>query len=222
MASRIIHLAIAKQLGNILPITDKNRFFVGSILPDAVLNADKRNVGSHFVEVFDEGRKKHYNFNAFYERYKDKIPSGELYLGYYFHLIEDGIFRKFLYYDLGLLSRRGEPEFLQELYSDYHILNGILAEKYALENTLYVPYGFSQERINDIYPFELKDFIFDMNNDLSERNNGKPKHLTAFLIENYISQCVNICKAEYIALQNGGHHLGKYDFSFEINKTVST
>lgn len=93
MASRIIHLAIAKQLGSILPITDKNRFSVGSILPDAVLNADKRNVGSHFVEVFDEGRKKHYNFNAFYERYKDKIPSGELYLGYYFHLIEDGIFK---------------------------------------------------------------------------------------------------------------------------------
>lgn len=123
---------------------------------------------------------------------------------------------------MGLLSRRGEPEFLQELYSDYHILNGILAEKYALENTLYVPKNFSQEKINDIYPFELKDFIFDMNNDLSERINGKPKHLTAFLIENYISQCVNICKAEYIALKNGGHHLGKYDFSFEINKTVST
>lgn len=222
MASRIIHLAIAKQLESDLPIADKNCFSVGSVLPDAVLNADKRNVGSHFVEVFDSGSKKHYNFNAFYERYKDNIPSDELFLGYYFHLIEDGIFRKFLYYDLGLLSRRGDPEFLQELYSDYHILNGILAEKYALENTLYVPEDFSQERINDIYPFELKEFIFDMNNDLNERINGKLTHLTAKHIDCYISDCVNICKAEYIALKNGGHHLGRYDFSFEINKTVST
>lgn len=220
MASRIIHLAIAKQLESILPIADKNRFLIGSILPDAVLNADKRNIGSHFVEVFDSGSKKHYNFNAFYEQYKDKIPSNELYLGYYFHLIQDGVFRKFLYYDLGLLSRRGDPEFLQELYSDYHILNGLITKKYALENPLFVPYGFSKERINDIYPFELKEFIIEINNDLNERIGGKPKHLTARHIESYISDCVNICRAEYLALKNSEHHLGKYDFSFEINKTV--
>lgn len=220
MASRIIHLAIAKQLGEALQIEDKNRFYIGHILPDAVLSADKRKVNSHFIDVFDGGRKKHFDFYAFHERYKENIPSDELYLGYYFHLIEDGIFRRFLYYDLELLSRRGEPEFLQELYSDYHILNGILAEKYSLENTLFVPKGFSKEKINDIYSFELEDFIFDMNKDFSDRFNETPAHLTAERIDRYISDCVNICSAEYTALKNGTHHLGRYDFSFNIK--VST
>lgn len=216
MASRIIHLAIAKCLGEVLQIKYKNRFYIGHILPDAVISADKRKVNSHFIEVFDNGRKKHFDFYAFYERYKDKIPSNELYLGYYFHLIEDNVFRKLLYYDLGLLSRRGEPKLLEDLYSDYHILNGILTEKYALENTLYVPKDFSNEKINDVYSFELCDFIGDINKDLKERRKEKPKYLTSKRIEKYILDCVDICMAEYAALKNVKHHLDRYDFSFDI------
>lgn len=49
MASRIMHIAIAAQLENILPIKDKNRFFIGHILPDAVLSANKRDVNTHFL-----------------------------------------------------------------------------------------------------------------------------------------------------------------------------
>lgn len=216
MASRVMHFAVASQLEKVLPIKDRNRFYLGHILPDAVLSADKKKVNSHFIEIFDDGRKKHFDFYGFYDRYKNEILSDDLYLGYYFHLIEDNMFRVLIYYELGLLSRRGEPALLDELYRDYHILNGIVTEKYALENTLYVPSDFSEERINEIYPFEIEEFISDMNTDFGEKCGGHPKLITARRLDKYISGCVNICSAEYDPLKCGRHYLGRYDFSFDI------
>ncbi|MEF2796778.1 MAG: hypothetical protein U0M95_02045 [Ruminococcus sp.] len=44
MASRIMHLAVAYELERKLSISDRNRFEIGQILPDAVLSVDKKAV----------------------------------------------------------------------------------------------------------------------------------------------------------------------------------
>lgn len=131
-----MHLAVAYELERKLSISDRNRFEIGQILPDAVLSVDKKAVNSHFIELFDGGKRKHFDFYGFFGRFKDEVMSDELYLGYYFHLIEDNLFRYYLYYIKGLLSRRGDTELTARLYMDYHILNRKLVENTALRTSL--------------------------------------------------------------------------------------
>lgn len=216
MASRLMHLAVCRELERVLPIKNANDFRVGQILPDAVLSADKKAVNSHFAKILHNGKRKVFDFAAFYDRYKREIPSEEIYLGYYFHLIEDNLFRKLIYYDLDLLSRRGEPEFLAELYRDYHILNGIIAEKYLIGIDLQIPQGFSDMTLNEIYPFELKDFLADMQNDIAERIPDEPKFFTSEVLKRFIAECVRVCTEEYRGLKCGGPAAGLYEMSYGI------
>lgn len=213
-----MHLAVAYELERKLSISDKNRVEIGQILPDAVLSVDKKALNSHFIELFDGGKRKHFDFYGFFGRFKDEVMSDELYLGYYFHLIEDNLFRYYLYYIKGLLSRRGDTELTARLYMDYHILNRKLVEKYGFENKPAVPENFAEEKINSIYPFEIEEFLQDMQEDFSEKHEGKPK-LIAFrsLEKDFINGCVKICAAEYDVLQRGKHLLAKYDLSWKIN-----
>lgn len=219
MASRLMHLAVSQRLEKVLPIKNVNDFRVGQILPDAVLSADKTEVNSHFIKVFDGGKRKVFDFLAFYDRYEREIISDELYLGYYFHLIEDNLFRLLLYYDLDLLARRGDPKLLEELYRDYHILNGIIAEKYLIDSDLQIPQGFSDMTLNEIYSFEIGEFIQDMKADLDERISGKPKYFTAEVLDKFISECVKVCSEEYSSLKQGGHSIDLYGMSIE-NKHI--
>ncbi len=212
-----MHLAVCSQLEKILPLDKENvsRFRIGQLLPDAVLSADKIGVNSHFIREFDGGRRKVYDFYEFEERFKDKLLSDGLYLGYYFHLIEDNIFRILIYYDLGLLCRRGDPKLLEELYRDYHILNGRLAKEYKLENSLEIPKNFESEQINEIYPFEILDYLNQMSGDFEESCDGQPKYFTSRVTEQFISRCVKVCNAEYNRLKSGGHYLDRYELSIE-------
>ena len=215
MASRILHTAIAHELAKTLPIKDKNRFFVGSILPDAVLSANKHEVNTHFIDIFDGGKKKRFDHSGFFDRYKNEVQSDELYLGYYFHLIEDGIFRGVLYYDIGLISHRGREGFVEELYRDYRILNGRITESYGLSGDMYVPHGLESERINDIYAFETKAFLEDMKKDFSVKKNEEPKHFTEKHAEDFIKKCIEVCVSEYGAIKDGFHAVGAYDYFWE-------
>lgn len=215
MASRIMHLAIASQLEKVLPISDSNRFRVGHILPDSVLSVDKWKINTHFVEIFDNGKRKHFDFYKFFARYKKEILTNELYLGYYFHLIQDGIFRDILYNDMGFISKRGDQNFLNELYNDYHILNGWAVEKYKLVDNLFEPKGYKSEKINEIFLFEINDFIKDMKADFNERIDKEPKYFKKIWAEIFIEKCVDICVSEYQAISGGSHAVDKYDYSWE-------
>lgn len=217
-----MHLAVACELEKALPIKDRNRFRIGHILPDAVISADKRKKNTHFSDLFDNGRRKHFDFYKFFALYEREILSDELYLGYYFHLIEDGIFRGILYYDIGLISKRGDPDFLKELYRDYHILNGRLVENYGLVFDITEPENYKSEGINEIFSFEVEDFIADMRNDFNENTNEAPKHLSIKRTEEFIKQCAEACISEYYAITDGSHAIGAYDYSWETrNKNVN-
>ena len=218
MASRIMHLCISRELEGIIQSNDANKFRIGHILPDAVIRADKKQVNTHFIRNFEENGKyyKIFDYYGFYDRFQDVILQDEIFLGYYFHLIEDNIFRNVLYSDLDMMNRRGDSEFLKELYLDYRILNCMLIKKYHLKNDLDLPNLFTECKINDVYNFELIDFLEDLKQDF-HNTEGNPKIFTEQITEHYIKRCVNICKAEYESIQHGKHFLSEKELAFEIN-----
>lgn len=216
MASRTIHLAVAYELMVRLKIKDKQRFILGHILPDMIvgeyeyrLPAKKK---THFYTLLENGRKT-YNFFRFYDEYKDKLHD-MLYLGYYVHLIEDNVFRQYLYYRVGLLKRRGEPELIDELYNDYRLLNPILIKRYGITIPAF-PDDIKNEDIYKRFEFMPYKWLDEMKQDFECTDNGTLRHFTKELIDEYINECVDVIAKELNALERGEHYLAINDYSIE-------
>ncbi|MGN0642375.1 MAG: hypothetical protein ACI4JJ_04445 [Huintestinicola sp.] len=215
MASRIMHMAAASVIAERLGIADKNRFIIGQLLPDAVILQDKAAVGSHFPVMVGTG-KKVMDFSRFRERFAEDILSDSLYLGYYFHLIQDCVFRRIIYYDKGFLEMRGKEGFLDRLYADYRSINGYVINKYGIENVPTVPCGFSSERINEIYPFDLELFLEDMAKDFSDVYSADNVYFAAEDADRFISDSARVCAEEYCHLQEGGGYADPIDHAWEL------
>ncbi len=217
MASRVIHLAIAAELADRIGVKDKERFYFGHVLPDMILGEYEVRLPlkkqSHFYTLLPSSRKT-YNFYQFYDEYKDRLTD-DLYLGYYVHLIEDNIFRKYLYYRVGLLMRRGQRELLDELYRDYHLLNPLLRERYDIK----LPGRLENLEDEDIckrFPFTVDEYLEEMKNDLEERPEGELVHFTEELIDEFINECVDVITKEMSSLrEKGEHYLSLDDYSIE-------
>ncbi|MBP0956448.1 MAG: hypothetical protein J5997_03665 [Oscillospiraceae bacterium] len=214
MASRIMHLAMGTELCRASEINDRDRFLVGMLLPDAIITGDKKTAGTHYDRMTDECHKV-MDFSLFYSEFEERIQSDELYLGYYLHLIEDCIFRKYIYYSLGLLEMRGREGFLQRLYSDYHSVNGYLVKKYNISSLPKAPEGLDREEINRIYPFETENFLLDMAGDLQDEYFGNEKYFSAENAEEVIRQCIHICSAEMNSLKRGEHFTFPREYIWE-------
>lgn len=214
MASRIMHLAMGTLLCRELEINDRDRFLVGMLLPDAVVTGDKKAAGTHFDRMTDECHKV-MDFSLFYSEFEERIQVDELYLGYYLHLIEDCIFRKYIYYDLGLLEMRGREGFLPQLYRDYHSVNGYLVKKYNISSLPKPTEGLDREEINRIYQFEAKDFLLDMANDLSDEYFGNEKYFSAENAEEVIRRCVDVCANQVSSLKRGEHFTFPEEYIWE-------
>ena len=214
MASRIMHLAMGTLLCRELEINDRDRFLIGMLLPDAVVTGDKKAAGTHFDRMTDESNKV-MDFSQFYSEFEERIQGDELYLGYYLHLIQDCIFRKYIYYGLGLLELRGREGFLQGLYRDYHSVNGFLVKKYNISSLPAAPEGLDREEINRIYPFETEDFLLDMKNDLQDEYLGNEKYFSAENAEEVIRRCAHICSAEMLSLKRGEHFTFPEEYIWE-------
>ena len=216
MASRVIHLAVAHELVRRLGIDDTERFYFGHVLPDMILGEYeyrlKTKKATHFYTLLPNGRKT-YDFLRFYDEYRDKL-SDTLYLGYYVHLIEDNIFRQYLYYKVGLLYRRGQKELLDELYADYHLLNPLFRERYDITPPA-VPEGIESEPVFKRFEFMMSDWLDDMKSDLTEHPDGELLHFTKELIFEFIDECADVITKEVKALGRGEHFLTLDDYSIE-------
>ncbi|MGN0638659.1 MAG: hypothetical protein ACI4J0_09840 [Huintestinicola sp.] len=214
MASRIMHLAMGIELCRVCEINDRDRFLVGMLLPDTVITGDKKTAGTHYDRMTDELHKV-MDFSLFYSEFEEKIHTDELYLGYYLHLIEDCIFRKYIYYGLGLLEMRGREGFLPRLYKDYHSVNGYIVKKYNISSLPIAPEGLDREEINRIYPFETRDFLIDMEKDMQDEYLGNEKYFSAENADEVIRQCIHTCSAEILALKRGEHFTSPDEYIWE-------
>ena len=216
MASRVIHLAVAHELAASLGITDTERFYFGHVLPDMVMgDYDVRLLLkklTHFYTLLPNGRKT-YDFIRFGDEYKDRLDD-PLYLGYYVHLIEDDIFRKYLYYKVGLLYRRGEKALLDEIYADYHLLNPLLVKKYGIVLPT-VPEGIESEPVYTCFDYSVSEWLEDMKGDLTEAPEGELMHFTKELIFEFIDECRDVISRELAALGQGEHFLTLDVYSIE-------
>lgn len=203
MAQRTIHYIIGEWLLD-CSIGNANRFRLGNLLPDAY-GEDGVRRRTHFTKVLEDGRRFS-DFEAFRERFPDRVETDDLYLGYYLHLVEDACFR-------GFVARRGfrgriqKPQDISFLHRDYHILNRYLTEKYGLTMMIEPVPELELEPICGIYPFRQQELLEELRRDLSEQVEGETCYLTEDMLEAFLSEALPICRDALLRIRQGGEPL---------------
>ena len=216
MGSRLMHLALGKTLADRLDIKDRDAFITGSILPDALPAKEKQAKNSHFITVFDEGRYKWFDSIAFYDRYTDEMRKDPIYLGYYFHLMADNVFRQTFYIDMGLLYRRGEKSLFEEFYNDYNLLNPLITAEYGLQKNICIPGGLYDTRLYRDFMFEPKQLIDDIYSDMDMHIEGELMHFSMDIVRSFVEKSADLCMRELDSLVNGrGHVYDRYEMAIE-------
>ena len=205
MASRMMHLAVTHSLAESCDVKDRERFFLGSVIPDSAPKAV-----SHYYKYFDSGRRKTYDLPAFREHYSDFLGDS-LYLGYYMHLIQDLVFRDHLYHTVGYVPTN---EKVVQLHRDYELLNRYICKKYRIESLPAVPVDIGSELIVKELSLDVRGFIRDMSRDLTEQPQGEPVFYTASVAEEYFSRALAACRTELSALDGKGEHTDEKRFSW--------
>lgn len=215
MAQYTLHLVLAKLLVQKANIKNENRFALGHILPDAVLDRENRDK-SHYIISLDNGKSKAYDFQQFGVTYKEKILNDELYLGYYMHLVEDALYRKLLYRDYGLRDVGRCPEKVAVLHNDYHLINRYVVEKHRLKNELIIPGNFDKEEIHGIADFgSLESYLQEREQDFHEKLVGTTVYFTEKMADEYIEKYLGQCVEEMKAIGNSEEFLKTKDYKWE-------
>ena len=211
-------MLFATKLTDKVDIKDKNRFFIGSILPDAYINHEDRDK-THFIKRIQQLDYKinYIDFGEFYKKYCNKIMSDDLYLGYYAHLVEDTFYRYFLNYEKNLIAKIKSYE-LGILHNDYHILNSYITKKYALPAHLELPKDYEKEVLNEITEFDVKQIVQDYSNDIVEIFNEKTVLLTEDMLEEFVLRYIDIIADELCSVRNTHSKLNVLDYKWKNEK----
>ena len=206
MASRIVHLAIADELIKKAEIKDKDRFRIGSLLPDAI--PDKK---AHYSKRIGEDRKT-FDLSYFYERYKDKILTDDLYLGYHLHLLEDVLFRWYMYEIRGYTPAvKGNVE---ALHNDYSLINAYVRDKYEISDYITLPEGIKEEEIFKDFDFDIEGLLEEFKEDLKCEAEGEAVFFDRKAADMYIDKCVKECLKEMEALRIGERYFNEDDYAW--------
>ena len=199
MAQRLIHYLLGEIFLEEIELKNKERFLLGSIIPDAYMNLKDRDK-THFANRTEE--TTYFDFNLFRELFDRQIDEDDLYLGYYMHLVEDVFYRQFIHRDEFRVPKSQEE--ISMLHNDYHILNSYIVSKYNCQNILQGKINLDSEKIMEIAEFRIEGFLKDFAGDFSDKTQGE----TVFVTENMLDQFI-----EEYAKKNGKDatlvHLGK-------------
>lgn len=195
MASRMMHLAAAFQLLDMLPQgMDVPRFLSGTIMVDS---APAERKASHFLSQAD-GRKT-YDISRFRAQYGHLLMTDGLVLGYYLHLLQDLVFRDYMYHQLRFDPRK--PGYLAGLHSDYRRLNLILAARYGLSANFAITDD--AEPLNAIAAFDMAGLPDALAEDFAVPGAAEAFFFTEELAAAYIDMAVAKCREELRAMQSG-------------------
>lgn len=181
MAQRTIHYLFAELISREIPVGDKNRFLLGSVLPDAFSDVPQRQI-THFKRSLP-GNRTIFDFDAFKEQFGTLILQDSLYLGYYLHLLEDAFYRRFIYHDHPMTI-----DDVDALHRDYHLLNAYIVGKYGLADTVRLPEDFDSEPICRISSFSVTEFLLEMEDDFRETATGETHFLTEDLLDEFVER----------------------------------
>lgn len=212
MASRIIHLAIANEIAKRIPIRDFERFQVGSILPDAYANGIST-AGSHLKTKINNHTQNTYRLSYFRERYQDELKNDSLYLGYYIHLVQDILFRHFVYDDY-----KWDPVpkgNIERLHKDYGLINRYVIKQYGLTEKTNISENLKTEKIMEIYPFDLEQLAKNLQNDFHVPYDGEIFFFTEEMADEYIVRATKKCIEEIEAIQKGMHIIDEEKYAWK-------
>lgn len=215
MASRVMHHAIAAEIIKQIPIKDVNRFRLGIILPDAYNRNVQTSNNSHLKYTTTDGTKKTYKLDWFRKTYAKQLKNDDLYLGYYLHLIQDTIFRYFVY---SLYNWDPYPKGNTErLHNDYKLLNNYVIDRYKLPNNLMISDNIKDESIFEFYPFDLEQLSVDLKADFEPYNSGDAFFFTQKMTDRFIKMATEKCIEEINALNNGKSTFDELEWAWDNN-----
>ena len=208
MAQRTIHYLFGEMISRQVKLTDKKRFLLGSILPDAIDPACRNT--SHFK--VKTPTHKYFDFASFRNQYFDLMRHDDLYLGYYMHLVEDAFYRAFFYSDRFTMPRSKDE--VPILHNDYHILNNYIVRKYQIHNILEGIFSLENEPLRHIATFRIDEFLREMAKDFTEQTEGTPVFLTADSLDEYVKIYLPLAVEEVKTIRNGSSILTPTDYSW--------
>lgn len=212
MAQRTIHYLFGVIISDQIKVADKQRFLVGTILPDAV-EPFCRNA-SHFTVETDT--HKYYDFEAFRNQYFDLMLHDDLYLGYYLHLVEDAFYRAYFYSDRFTMPRTREE--VPILHNDYHILNYYIVQKYNIRNILGNSFSLENEPLCEIAPFLIEELLCEMADDFTEQTEGNTVFLTENMLDEYVKTYIPLAIEEVKNIKSGSPTLHATDYSWPAKR----
>ncbi len=196
MASSIVHLAIISEITKRLDFDNTDRLKFGSIVVDSGYGGN-----SHLkIDILD-GQKKTYDFDKFRQLFGERMLTNDLYLGYYLHLVQDALYRQFVYdkyhWDPTI------PGNVERLHKDYSIVNHYIATKYRLTNDLMVPDGFEQEDINQLCSFDTEGLLRSMDSYFVPVEETPIFFFTKEMSDQFIGEAIDFCVQEIEKIRRG-------------------
>lgn len=213
MASRIIHLAIIHILTEKYEFKDVNRLKIGATLPDAAAPG-RSTQDSHLKFQLSGQAKRTYDFTRYRKEFGRKMEEDDLYLGYYLHLVQDILFRYFMYEMHHWNSRI--PGNVDKLHNDYALINTYVVGKYHLKNDIVIPADFASEPIHTLYPFDYENFYEEMQRDYEPYREGSLFFFTEKMADEFIGMAVEFCEKELEALRCGQPGIDEYKWAWKI------
>ena len=204
MASSIIHYAITCELIKKRKFNNPNRLKFGAIVADAGFNGN-----SHMKIPVAGGHKRTYDFDGYREMFGELMKTDDLYLGYFLHLVQDMIYRHFVYDKYHW--NPAIPGNVEKLHKDYAIGNYYVIQKYDLKNELIIPPNFEQESINQLCSFDLEGLSESMREYFIPFEDDDIFFFTKEMTDEYISEAVDFCLQEIDNLENGKSGINGYD-----------
>ncbi len=212
MASRIIHLAITHQLAEKIKVKDINRLKLGSIMPDAY--AENRTThDSHLKIALSDVGKITYDLTKYLALFRDKMQADDLYLGYYLHLIQDMVYRDFVYHEHHWNPMI--PGNVERLHNDYRIINTYVIKQYRLQNDIVMPDDMEKESIFNLYPFGIYHLLEELNADFAKEVTGDIFFFTEEMADLFISKAANVCLKEIEALHRGERYIDEFQWAWK-------
>ena len=213
MASRMMHLAIINELIKKYRFKDTARLKFGAVLPDACAKGGST-AESHFKIGVCGNNKRTYDFTRYKTLFFDLMETDDLYLGYYLHLVQDTLFRHFVYDEYHWDPT--VPGNVDRLHRDYVLMNSYVIRKYGLRDDVKLPEHFEEEPISSVYPFDPEGFLEEMKGDFEivVREEESPFFFTWQMADEYIQSAVSFCLEELTALERGEAGMDEYKFAW--------
>ena len=208
MASSIMHLAVINELARRLHFRDLNRLRFGAVLPDAGEKDE-----SHLKISVCGSNKQTYDLENFRSRFGALIRTDDLYLGYYLHLLQDMVYRHFVYdryhWDPTI------PGNVEKLHNDYAITNHYVAGKYGIQDDLTVPEKIDTELICELCCFDIHGLMSALTKSYHESHEGEIFFFSKEMADEYIAEAAKECLSELEAVSYGGKLTDSYDNAWE-------